>query len=557
MANFSRMEREKNTTLAKNVMMLMAAQLITKIMGLIYRIIIININGFGDEGNGYYSVGYTIYSVLLTLSSIGVPNVIAKLISERMASGDCRGSQRILKVCFGLFLTISFVSACLLYFGADFIAAHILHIPDVAYTMKALAPAVFFASAIAVFRGYFSGLGSLKATSVSQVVEQFFNCVLSIVFVYLCIGQGSAVMAAAGNLSTSASVLLAFVFLLFFYLRRRGEIRAACRTQTAPTEDRSARELLKMILALSIPMAVGSLISAMNDFIDSFTITNCIQTAYTGILTTKEALEAKAAGAAGVLSKVNTIINMPLAINTAFSTALVPAISAAVAKQDHALAGKKLSFSLFASLVIAFPCAAGLAVLADPILTMLYPNASDGAGLLALSVIPLIFLALTCVINGGLYGLGEVRLPAVSLGVGALIKLMLNFLLIRQPTIHIYGAVISSIVCDVVVFALVFRALRRRLPLSLRLRHHVLRPALCSAVMGAAVFLIHRLLNAAVGNTIATVVAILAGVLLYLALVIYAHVFTQAELLALPGGARLSHLLMKLGLYREDDHEAA
>lgn len=550
----SRIEREKNTSLAKNVLMLMAAQVLTKVMGLIYRIVIINIDGFGNEGNGYYSVGYTIYSVLLTLSSIGVPNVIAKLISERMAAGDCRGSQRVLRVCFGLFLSISLVSAGLLYFGADAIATHILHIPDVALTMKALAPAVFFASAISVFRGYFSGLGSLKATSVSQVVEQFFNCVLSVVFVYLCMGRGSAVMAAAGNLSTSASILLAFVFLLFFYLRRRGEIRAACRAQTAPAEDRSTRDLVRMILALSIPMAAGSLISALNEFIDSFTITNCIQTAYADILSTKEALEAKAASAAGLLSKVNTITNMPLAVNTAFSTALVPAVSAAVAKEDRTLAGKKLSFSLFASLVIVFPCAVGLAVLSGPILQMLYPNASDGAALLALSVVPMIFLALTCVINGGLYGLGEVRLPAASLGVGAVIKLVLNLLLIRQPAINIYGAVISSIVCDLVVFLLVFGALRRRLPLTLRWGHHVLKPALCSAVMGAAAFGVHRLLRGAVGNTVATLAAVLVGAVMYVALVILARVFTQAELLTLPGGARLARLLTRLGVYHADDH---
>lgn len=550
----SRMEQEKNTSLAKNVLMLMAAQVITKIMGLIYRIVIINIDGFGNEGNGYYSVGYTIYSVLLTLSSIGVPNVIAKLISERMAAGDCRGSQRMLRVCFGLFLSISLVSAAFLYWGADAIATHILHIPDVALTMKALAPAVFFASAIAVFRGYFSGLGSLKATSVSQVVEQFFNCVLSVVFVYLCMGRGSAVMAAAGNLSTSVSIAAAFLFLLFFYGQRRREIREACRTQTAPTEDRSTRELMRMILALSIPMAAGSLISALNEFVDSFTITNCIQAAYADILESREALEAKAASAAGILSKVNTLINMPLAINTAFSTALVPAISAAVAKEDRALAGKKLSFSLFSSLVIVFPCAVGMAVLSGPILQMLYPNASDGAGLLALSVIPMIFLALTCVINGGLYGLGEVRLPAASLGVGALIKLGLNWVLIRQPAIHIYGAVISSLVCDVVVFLLVFRALRHRLPLTLRWGHHVLKPALCSAVMGALVWGAHRLLTPLTGNAIATLFAIALGVLVYVALIICTRVFTQAELITLPGGTRLAHWLTRLGVYHAEDH---
>lgn len=548
----TRLEREKNTTLAKNVLMLMLAQFSTKVMGLIYRIVITNIDGFGNEGTGYYSVGYTIYSVLLTLSSIGVPNVIAKLISERMAQGDCRGSQRILRLCFALFLSISFVSACLLYFGADFIAGTVMNLPDVAYTMKALAPAVFFASAIAVFRGYFSGLGSLKATSTSQVVEQFFNCVLSIVFVLLCIGQDSAIMAAAGNLSTSASIAIAFVFLVIYYWRRRREIRAGCDTQTVPQETRSTSELLKLILALSIPMAVGSLISALNDFIDSFTITNCIQTAYAGILTTTEALEATAAKAAGLLSKVSTIINLPLAINTAFSTALVPAISAATAKHNRALAGKKISFSLFSSMVIVFPCAVGLAILAGPILQMLYPNAPDGAALLALSTIPLIFLALTSLLNGGLYGLGEVRLPAAALAIGAVIKLVLNFLLIREPSIHVYGAVISSIVCDAVVFLLVFTALRRRLPLTLRLWPHVLKPLVCSGVMGVAVFLVYNLLHGACGNALATVISIASGALVYALMLVIARVFTAEEVAALPAGTQILRLLKKCRVYPDN-----
>ncbi len=550
MSNANRFEREHNTSLAKNVMMLMAAQFITKIMGLIYRIVIINIEGFGNEGNGYYSIGYTIYSVLLTLSSIGVPNVIAKLISERLAAGDHRGSQRILKVCMGLFLTISFISACLLYFGADFIAAVILDVPDVAYTMKALAPAVFFASLAAVLRGYFSGRGSLKATSTSQVVEQFFNCVLSIVFVYLCIGRGSAVMAAAGNVSTSASVAVACAYLGVFYWRRRREIRRGCAEQTVPAEQHSTRELLHIILALSIPMAVGSLISALNDFIDSFTITNCIQAAYAATVSSTEQLESMAASAAGLLSKVSTIINLPLALNTAFSTALVPAVSAAVAKHDRKLAGNKLSFSLFASLVIVLPCAVGLAVLASPVLQMLYPTVSDGAGLLALSTIPLVFLALTCIINGGLYGLGEVRLPAAALAVGAVIKLVLNWVLIRNPAIHVYGAVISSIVCDAVVFVLVFIALRNRLPLGLKLWHHLLKPLLCSIVMGAGVYGVYRLTVGTVGNAIATVLAIAAGIVVYLALIVFTRMFTQEEMLSLPLGSKLVRILEKLHIYK-------
>ena len=160
----------------KNVVILIFSQLLIKVLGLVYKLVITNVPGFGDTGLGYYSAGYQIYALLLTLSSIGIPSVISKLVSERIAIGDTKGADRIFRVAFKLFTTIGFVLSIGLFFSADFIATNILNVPDVAYVMKVLSPAIVFVAMSAVLRGYFSGQQNMKPTSVSQTLEQFLTC---------------------------------------------------------------------------------------------------------------------------------------------------------------------------------------------------------------------------------------------------------------------------------------------------------------------------------------------------------------------------------------------
>ena len=174
-----KIKKEKGTSFMKNVAMLMIAQIVIKILGFIYRLVIINVEGFGDVGNGYYDAGYTVYSLLLTISSVGIPTVISKLVSERVAIGDHKGAYRIFKTSLKIFTIIGAVLSVALFFGAELVATKILNVPNIKYVLMVLAPAIMFVASSSVLRGYFAGLGSMKATSVSQTLEQFFNCVLT------------------------------------------------------------------------------------------------------------------------------------------------------------------------------------------------------------------------------------------------------------------------------------------------------------------------------------------------------------------------------------------
>ena len=284
MGTQEKVKKGTGNSFMKNVAMLMIAQIVIKILGFVYRLVIINIDGFGDVGNGYYDAGYTVYSVLLTLSSVGIPTIISKLVSERVAVGDHKGAHRLFKTALKIFTLIGMFFSILLYFGSSIIASKILNVPDIKYILKALAPAIMFVSASAVLRGYFEGLGTMKPTSISQTLEQFLNCTLTITFVYALVGKDPVIMAAGGNVSTTLAIIISFTYLLLFYKKTKKEIWEECKKQTVPQEDKTTIKLIKTIFAISIPMTIGSLVSVINGMIDTVTISNCIQTAFAGIL---------------------------------------------------------------------------------------------------------------------------------------------------------------------------------------------------------------------------------------------------------------------------------
>ena len=532
----------------KNVVILICSQLLIKVLGLIYKLVITNIEGFGDTGLGYYSAGYQIYSLLLTLSSIGIPSVISKLVSERIAIGDTNGAQRIFKVAFRFFTTLGLVLSIGLFFGSNFIATNILNVPDVEYVMKVLAPAIVFVAMSAVLRGYFSGQQNMKPTSVSQTLEQFLNCVLSITFVYACIGKDTYIMAAAGNLSTTFAIVLTFVYLFIYYKKRKLD---TSKSIESPEKNKSNKQLLKTILGISIPITVSSLISVISGVIDTATVSNCMQIAYSGVESSKEALEQIAMSATGILSKVDTLVSFPLAINLAFSTALVPAISEALAKKDNQTASRRLSFSFFASLIIVLPCAIGFIALAQPILSMIYPTASDGAGVFQIASVSMILTALSQTMTGGLYGVNQSKIPAIAAGLGAVIKFILNMILISNPNINIYGASISSFVYQVIVFIICYRVLNNHVNMGIKLRTHILKPVISAVGMGVIVHMGYNIMNMFLGNTISTLLAICLGAISYVLLILFTKTLSKEDIMMIPYGTKIYSILVKLRIYKE------
>lgn len=528
----SKFRAEQNMSFAKNVMMLAFAQIVVKVLGLIYKIIIVNIEGFGNTGSGYYSTGYQIYMVLLAISSIGIPNVVSKLVSERIAKGDHKAAYRVFSVTFKIVTAIAFVLAALLFAFAKPISVALFKTDGVAYTLMALAPAVLFVSSNSVLRGYFTGLGSLKSTSISEIVEQFFNCLLSILFVYMAVGKATPIMAAAGNVSTSVAALVSLGYMLSHFMLRRKYIRLECKEQTAISEKINTRALIKTVIYLAVPAAFASLVSTLSSNIDSITVNQFTQDM----------------GAYGLMSKTETLTHLPLALGATLFTAIVPVISSKLSVGEYDAAAKRLSDTLFLSNAIMLPCAAGFIVLADPILRLLYPNVSDGALLLQLQTIAMIFASVAFVLNGAFYGMGKQKFPAIILLLGAIVKLLLNVLALSVFELGATGAVIATIIYQFAVTVAEWLILKKYITIKIELNRQVIKPLISTIIMAVVVYICYLLLSMNFGNTVSTLISIIIGVLAYAILIFKLKIFTEDDIMLLPIGNKIYYVLRKIKL---------
>ena len=541
------MSEEKRTvkkeTFMQGVVTIMFSQIAIKLLGLIYTLYLTNREGFGDAGNAIYASGYQIYALLLTISSIGVPNAISKLVSERLALGDHKGANRIFKIALATFGIIGAIGTMLLLFGAHTIAYNWIQIPEAELTLIALSPAIFFVSISSVFRGYFNGRRSLKITARAQTLEQIFKTVLTIAAVEIVAyvtSTSTAMMAAGANVATTIATFSSFAYLFIYYRVRRREIGNEIEN-SVNYKYQNVKTIVKNILMVSIPLTLSSIMSSFNKNIDSFTVKRILSTYMDSNLATR---------LYGILAgKVDTITNLPLAINIAFATALVPAISALKAQNDKATTTKRVSFSLLTSMLIGLPCVAGLIIFAQPILNLLYPNANQGAVLLQFIAIGTLFSILDQTINGALQGLGKVMVPAMALGTGCIVKLILNVILLRIPDLNVYGAAIGSIACHAVAFTIVFNVLKKHVQLKLPFKKFVFKPLIATTIMGICSYTLFTILNGIKMGNKATIISIIFAIIIYLISVIALKIYDKEDILMLPKGTKIYNLLEKMKIY--------
>ncbi len=570
------MKENKKQSFMINVAIILFSQIAVKLLGMIYRMVIINMDGFGSQGNGYYNAGFQVYTLLLAISSVGIPNAISKMTSERNAIGDYKGAHHIFKTALALFFIIGAVCSVLLYFGSDFIVNHVLSMENAngaKYVLMALSPSILFVCLSAVIRGYFVGMSDMKATSSSQVLEQVFKCFLTILIVwkmgqltfYRDADMKAYCLAAGANFATTVATVLSFLYLVWFYFRNKPKIKKNMQNNSEKTLSMPFGKMCKTILLISIPISLGGIISAINRIVDTATITRGIQLAFAAMIPahgkvaeilnpTMAELTKEAVRLSGELGKSDTLLNLPIAMNIAFATVLVPSIAGALKVGNKKEASEKISYSFLISILIIFPCAVGYITLAKPIYQLIYHNSASGYDLLQISSIALIFIALNQTISGSLQGIGKIYAPATGLFIGCVAKFILNVILIRQPSINIYGAPISSIACQVISFSYGFTVLCRHTSIRLSLKKYILLPLAAACAMGVSALLCYYGVMAVCPvNIIALFAAILAAMIIYLSLVFGLRIMSVDEIMQLPAGAQLLKILKKIGFYKNQE----
>ena len=526
-----------------SVLSLMISQGIIKIFGLAYSMYLINKDGFGDSGNAIYMGGYQIYVLLLTISSIGVPNAVAKLVAEEIAYNDYKGANKIFKTALVSFGFIGFIGSILLFLEAKNISEHFLLIPECEYSLIALSPSIFFVSVSSVIRGYFNGINQISKTAKSQTIEQIFKSILTIVFVEVVYiyNRNTIAMASIANFASTCAILISFVYSFSCYKKLR-KIQKNEEIRFNSNNRDSSIIILKRIFAVSIPITFSAFLGSLNKNIDSLTVVR-ILTPILGETTAKLKY--------GILSsKIDMLTIMPLSFNIAFGTALVPAISSAKARNDSNSINKKLSFSLLITAIIAFPSAIGLSLYSKQILNLLFPNASNGAEVLKISAFCIIFIAFTQTIGGALHGIGKTTVSVIAIYIGIIIKFVLNIVLIPITNIYEKGAVIANLFSNMITFIIVWNVLKRTIKLNFNIFSLIIKPTIASIIMAVFSYTIYTfLITCEIGGRISTIIGIVTAIFIYVVLLFMLKIFTKKELLLLPNGEKMYQFLKKNKIY--------
>ena len=236
-----------------------------------------------------------------------------------------------------------------------------------------------------------------------------------------------------------------------------------------------------------------------------------------------------------ITGKSDTILNLPLALNVVYATSLVPNVSKAFALKDYKDAARKISFSIFSTVLITLPAAVGISVLADPIIKMIFPTAPLGGFYINVSAYAVVFIALAQTLSGALQGMGKVSVPALALLTGAAFKYLLNYILVAIPEINVMGAAYSTIACYGLTFIISFTVLNKKIKLNLDYIKCFVKPIIAAGVMGVLTHFAYKCAYSILSsNTLATLIAICVGVCVYGTMILVLRTFTRDELESLP-----------------------
>lgn len=551
------MAKKKDNSFLMQGAILAATALITKIIGLAYRIPVTNI--MGAEGNGYYGVVFQVYNLALMLTSYSLPMAVSKLVSARIATGQYKNAYRVYKGAMAFAIISGGLVSAVVFFGADFIASGIMKVELSAYALRVLAPCILIVALLGVFRGFFQGYGTMMPTAFSQTIEQIINAIVSIAgaYILLKVGQdmasgsnkksyGAAYAAAGATLGTVMGAFVALLFLVIVFGAYKRILRRQMRRDTGHRRE-SGRYICKILLFTIAPVILSATVYNISNLLD--------QAVFTNIMAIQGVPEKEYTKLLGMYSgQYDTMTNIPLSVASALAASFMPSLVATIQTGKRKQIHEKIELVSRFNMFIAIPCSAGFITLAKPILDLLYFTQDNTipARLLQIGGVSVVFFCLSTVTNAALQGLDHMSKPVKNAAISLVIHLIALYIMLVAFKWNIFSIVASKIIFALAICILNARDLRIACSYVQEYKKTFIIPVISSVVMSIVALLVHLLFELFAGARIATVFALFTAVAVYAVCLILLGGVTERELYMLPKGGRIVRLLYKLHLLREN-----
>ncbi len=540
-------QSKKKNTFVFQAGILAAAGMLVKVISLIYRSPLLSI--IGIEGNGYYSAAINIYTIILLISSYSIPSAISKVIAQRLAFKEYRNAQRVF-VCALLYVLIVGGTASILTFvGAPFL---VKENPNAVVALRVLSPTIFFSGFLGVLRGYFQAHSSMLHTSISQVLEQIMNAAISILAARLLINMvidedstTKAIYGSAGSaVGTGAGVVTGLLFMFAMYQLNRKIIHRRVERDQSWHEE-SYREIFKVIFTIVTPFILSTFIYNCSTVIN--------MTIYYDIMDFKHVDDVIASNNYGIFAtQAIAVVNIPIAIASAMSSAMIPGVSASYARGGFEQTRRQVSKAIQMTMLISIPAMVGMAVLPKPIMQFIFPQKESldvASGLLMALAATIVLYGLSTLTNAVLQGIGKVNTPVFHAAIALVIQVAGLVLLLFKTELDLYALACANIIYSLVMCVLNQWSVRRNLDYRLDIVKIFLKPLFSAGVMGAVAFgVYHGLILLIPVSRIVLLVAIGVGACVYFAILLLIGGVSEEELSAFPKGELLVRLAHKMHL---------
>lgn len=543
------MGNKKNNSFYIQGTILAAASILTRIMGIAFRIPLTRI--IGDEGIGAYSNAYEIYNLALLLSTYSIPIAVSKLVSARESKKEYINSYRVFLTALVFSAAAGAVASMVTFFGAEFFSLSLFKSASSAIPLKYLAPTIFVFAIMGVLRGFFQGKNTMLPTAISQLLEQLFHVIVGLIaaVIFMKIYADSefvlAYGAAGGTFGTLIGAVISLLFLAAIFFMYYPTLKRRFRKDSgAKTED--YRMLLQLVLITIFPIILNQTLYSVSGTLDSVLLNS--------VLDAKGVSEEMRLVLWGrYSSKYRLLANLPLSVASAIGVAVIPNIVRAHTEHNQRLLYEKTAQSVKFNMMIAIPSAFGLAVLARPVLELLFNDTTDmTAWLMQGGAFAIVLYAYSTTTSNVLQGLSLMRYPVIHAGIGIVLYVIIDYILLSFFDMGVYALLVGHTIFPLIVS--IFNGLRIQIETGYRQEwfRTFFMPTLCAGIMAVISYFFYLGLHTMTSSVLVSLlVTIVVAVVIYFVLMILTRTLSENELYDLPMGGRIVRLAKKFALIKE------
>ena len=532
--------KEKGDSIIVASSILAVAQIIVRIISLVYRIPMIRI--VGAEGMGYYANAYEVYQFLLLVSSNGIPVAFSLLSASYLAKREYKNLQRLLKGTMVFAGMIGFVLAALTFFGAGWIARAMFNMDEVAPSLRVLAPTIFVCALLGVYRGYFQGKNSMMPTAISQIIEQIIHAVVSVAAAWLLIGLGPSMGAAGGTLGTFLGAVGGLGFCVLIYHLYEPTVRRMLRKDRTPRRDLiTYHNVFKLVALTMAPIILSQTMYQLGGVVDALLFHNILDGIGYSASVRAELI--------GIYSgEYKLLINVPLALTSSIGIALIPTVTRSVTQHKKREVYGKINQIIRLTMVVALPCCAGLMVIARPIMQLVFADSSQlASSLLVLGAPTIAFYSLSTVTISILQGIHRMRAPVIHSTIAMVVHAGALAVLLRFADMNIYAFIYGNYVFAFIMCILNLRALKKYIGYRQEYKRSVFIPIIICMIMAIFTRLIYSGIYTLTGSLAAGVAAaIVIAVIIYGLLTVITGVLSEDDLMSMPKGRSIVNICRKI-----------